>query len=144
MSNNSYEIRYNTLSEEQIVRHYEENGISLPNQSLEEYACKLKANAELIELWHSGKLVGLCACYMNNFDSKVSYISHIAILETYRGLKLGEYLISHVEQNAKSKGFDCMQLEVSKNNVAAYKFYQKMGYERKEDRGTKMLMYKSL
>ena len=144
MSSIQCEIRYNTLSEEQIVWHYEENGISLPNQSLEEYARKLKANAELIELWHSSKLVGLCACYMNNFDSKVSYISHIAILETYRGLKLGEYLISHVEQNAKSKGFDCMQLEVSKDNTAAYRFYLKMGYELKEDRGQKLLMRKLL
>ena len=144
MSSIQCEIRYNTLSEEQIVWHYEENGISLPNQSLEEYARKLKANAELIELWHSGNLVGICACYMNNFDSKVAFIAHIAILGTSRGKGLGEYLISHVEQKAKSKGFDCMQLEVSKDNVAAYKFYQKIGYELIEDRGQKLLMCKLL
>ena len=144
MSNIQCEIRYNTLSKEQIVSHYEENGISLPNQSLEEYARKLKANAELIELWHSGKLVGLCACYMNNFDSKVAYIAHIAILGTYRGEGLGESLISQVEHKAKSKGFDYMQLEVNKDNTAAYRFYQKKGYVLKEDRGGKLLMYKAL
>lgn len=144
MSGIQCEIRYNTLSIEQIVRHYEENGITLPNLNLEEYACKLKANAELVELWHNGKLVGLCACYMNNFEAKGAYISHIAILETYRGLKLGEYLISQVEQKAKSKGFDSMQLEVSKDNTAAYRFYQKMGYEPKEDRGVKLLLRKEL
>ena len=144
MSQIQCEIRYNTLSIAQIVLHYEENGIFLPNLSIEEYAGKLKANAELVALWYTDKLVGLCACYMNNLESKIAYISHIAILETYRRLRQGEYLISHVEQRAKSKGFDSTQLEVSKDNTAAHRFYLKMGYELKEDRGQKLLMRKLL
>lgn len=144
MLSNLCEIRYNTASHEQVIGHYKECDIFLPNLTMEEYVCKLKTNAEMIELWHRDKLVGLCACYMNDYESLMAYITHIAISKEFRYKGLGKFLILCAESRAKEKGFRVMDLEVLKENLVACDFYHKMGYVLKEDRRDKMLMQRLL
>lgn len=144
MENVEFEIRNNTLSEMQIITHFKENGIFMSEQALLGYAQKVKSFAELTELWKEGKLIGLCACYMNNYDSLIAYITHIAISKESRHEGYGQLLIMNVEHCAKEKGFKAMELEVFKTNVIACDFYRKMGYAIKEDRGEKFLLCKSL
>lgn len=139
-----YRIRYNTLSEMQIITHLQETGIVMDEKTLLEYVRKVMAFAQLTELWKTRKLIGLCACYMNDYKSLTAYITHIDISNELRHKGLGEVLISQVEICAKEKGFKNVELEVLKMNTIACGFYQKMGYTLKEDRGEKMLMHKNL
>lgn len=142
--NFEYELRSNTASPKEIVDFYEVNNISFNYYTLIDFANKIVNLAERIEMWWNGQLIGLCACYMNDKKTKISYVTHIAISKTLRRRGIGKFLITAVEEKAKNKGFNEMRLEVNRDNNAAYNFYVSNDYSPIESRESKILMKKIL
>lgn len=57
-------------------------------------------------------------------------LNNIAIAEKYRGQHLGEMLLSHMINKARSLGCELMTLEVRSGNTPALSLYDKMGFTR--------------
>ncbi|MNN86916.1 TDP-fucosamine acetyltransferase [compost metagenome] len=57
------------------------------------------------------------------------HIGTIATLPESRGLGIGSRLIEFVEQQALLQGFTKCSLTVKKENVLAFKLYERMGYQ---------------
>lgn len=57
------------------------------------------------------------------------HISMLATMPSARGKGVGQQLINVAEQKAKASGFSKLSLTVVKDNKAALKLYQKMGFE---------------
>lgn len=138
-------IQHNSILPHQLYEHFTECQISFPlNFDTVKYSEKLCMNASIVEVWDSEVLVGVCACYMNQLDIDVSYVSHIDVLRQYRQQGIGRMLIEEVIRMSLDKGFHYIQLEVLKDNMAALALYRKMGFTRKGDHENKWLLEKAL
>ena len=105
-----------------------------------QFALKIRTNAVTIEAYIANHLVGLCACYMNDFQTKTAYITHIAISPQYRGCGYGKQLLEKTIALAAKKGFRFLNLEVLKTNTPALALYQSHDFTIIEYRNTKYLM----
>lgn len=130
----------NEIDETGIYTHFTDCQIHIDGVNLIEYAQKLRRNATTIEMWDADTLVGLCACYMNNYETRTAYITHIAISPQYRGRGYGKQLLEKTIALAIEKGFRYLNLEVLKANVPALALYKSHNFTIIEDRTTKYLM----
>ena len=133
-------ITQNQVDSRGLLDHFIKCNTEIINVNLRLHAEKLRKFATTIEIWYDEELVGLCACYMNNIESGVSFISHIAIHPGFKRIGLGKKIIDTTIQGARLKGFQKLQLEVSKENSAAIAFYTKQKFVIIEDRESKFLM----
>ena len=132
------------LTVNQIEQHLQEcTGMDF-GMLIHDYAEKIHSHATTIALYQDTHLVGLCACYMNDFATKTAYITHIAISPLYRGRGYGKQLLEYTLQLAKTNGFDQLNLEVAKNNTPAQNLYLSHGFNLLADRNTKLLLQKVL
>lgn len=121
-------FKYNTVNEVHIVNHFRACSTPLEGIDIESHSKKLCNFAETFEIWFEDKLIGLCACYMNDIDSKVAYITHIEINKGYKGLGLGSRVLKMVFAKALALNYVAIKLEVSINNISAINFYHKNGF----------------
>lgn len=56
------------------------------------------------------------------------YIDNLAVMPAFRGQGIGSLLIEHVEEEARSKGYEKLSILAEKNNTKAYALYEKMGF----------------
>jgi ribosomal protein S18 acetylase RimI-like enzyme len=61
--------------------------------------------------------------------NKVGQIRYMAVDEKYQGQGLGKIIVDFLEQEAKKKGFQVLELQARENAV---KFYESQGYKVKE------------
>ncbi len=61
------------------------------------------------------------------------YISNLAVYPEYRGMGIGTYLITEIENYAKAKGIINTVLEVDVTNIGAFRLYERLGYEKKKE-----------
>ncbi len=108
------------------------------------YFDKLSKNAELLMHYLPEGLGGFVFFYCNDPEKKNSYISLICTDSQSRNRGIGSALIGQVLLISKMRGFGCCQLEVSKDNTAALRLYEKFGFEMQEDRDSKFLMVTSI
>lgn len=134
----------NEIDETGIYAHFQDCQIRIDGVNLMEYAQKLRRNATTIEMWDADTLVGLCACYMNDYETRTAYITHIAVPPQYRGCGYGKHLLETTIAAAAEKGFLRLNLEVLKTNLPALTLYQSHHFTIIEDRTTKYLMSLSL
>lgn len=62
------------------------------------------------------------------------YISRVATVEAERGRGLGKYLLDQAEQEARSRGFPRIVLEVAPSSTAALQMYRRQGYQQVDAR----------
>lgn len=136
--------RVGTANVNQIVANLVENKMELEGINVYHYAEKLRTFSTLFEAWYGCKLIGLCACYLNNFSEQIAYISHLAIDVNFRRLGAGGMLLKMVVNACTKYGFNSIRLEVYKDNFDARSFYLKSGFVDIDDHGNKFLMEKSL
>nr|WP_295975389.1 ribosomal protein S18-alanine N-acetyltransferase [uncultured Bacillus sp.] len=72
------------------------------------------------------KVVGYCGVWIVTDEA---HITNIAILQEYRGRKLGETLLRRIMDLAKEKGARTMTLEVRVSNNIAQSLYRKLGFQ---------------
>ena len=133
-------ITINMSSKEDIYRHFVQTGTDLGDIDLAEHVNKLYNLSTNIELWDNDSIIGMVNCYMNNRETKIAYISHIAINSDCRGRGYGHLLIEYTIKKARAEGYNKVQLEVHKSNQKALGFYLDNGFCVIEDRANKYLM----
>lgn len=104
------------------------------------YIEKLNDHAELLIHQDPNGVLGFVFFYCNAPEKIASYITLIGTSIEARGKGVGYALLNQVLFISKQRGFSVCQLEVSKNNIQALNFYQKIGFASIEDRGEKYLM----
>lgn len=110
------------------------------SENVDDYITKLVNNAEFVTAFHGETCQGFVAYYCNDLASRVAYITLVLVVPDYRGVGLGQSLVSFVLIHAKKKGFVQCRLEVSSNNEAALALYKKLGFRIIENRVNKILL----
>lgn len=125
----------------QLLQHYKDCNMLIDGVDMHKHFEKLCALATMV-LVHTAdeNLIGLCACYMNDFQTKTAYITHIAISSEYRGRGYGKELLEKTIAIAQEQGFQKLNLEVMKDNLSALALYRSHDFTIIEDRNTKYLM----
>ncbi|MEM6343145.1 MAG: GNAT family N-acetyltransferase [Bacteroidota bacterium] len=126
----------NDLMEENMGSYFAAFGINWdPDRYLKELA---KGDAWII--WLNQEKVG----FVHTSKKKgLPYIDSIQIASLYRKKGIGSRVLSWLELACKQAGHQEMRLSVFKSSPAL-KLYHRIGYEIKEDRGSKYLMHKFL
>lgn len=134
------DIFYNRTTSEDILAHFVECQIYVRERSLDSYAQKIRMNAITVEIWNTDILIALCACYMNDFETKTAYVTHIAVSPVYREKGYGKKVLKNTIALAQKDGFERIDLEVVKTNVAALNLYKLYHFKVIEERDDKYLM----
>ena len=95
---------------------------------LDVYAGKLATNAERIEAWASGQLIGLIAVYCNETTSGRAYISSVSVLPSHQGHGIAAGLLRHCLQRLRQRGLQRVELELDVRNLAAARLYRRHGF----------------
>lgn len=84
--------------------------------------------------------MGYCAFYANDAEHGNAYISLLAVRPEYQHMQIGARLLQAACERMQLSGMKYCLLEVRKSNEAAQRFYEKIGFEKIEERGDKYLM----
>ena len=86
---------------------------------------KIASRAIVVVACLDGRDVGYCAFYMNDFKSRMAYITLIAVREEYQNMRIGTDLIQYVKQTARVNGIHEIRLEVEEENTDGIRFYER-------------------
>lgn len=141
--------RQNTVGFEQLVSFYHDidslfNPALSSQVNLLEYIKKVYNNATIFECWDENQLVGLIACYANDFVSKKAYITSVAVLPEYQGYKIASTLLKKCLDYLVVNQFNQVSLEVNIDNIIAQTLYSKIGFIASQNKGIKLQMHKML
>lgn len=90
-----------------------------------EYASKLARLAESLYIFDGKGDIASCSVYCN---SKVAFISSIAVKKEFLERGIGTLLITEVKKYVRTKGCEEIHLEVYAQNSVALSFYIKNGF----------------
>lgn len=134
-------ITIGKITPERLLQHYKDCNMPIAGVDMRQHSEKLCALATMILVYTADEnLVGLCACYMNDYNTQTAYITHIAISPQYRGKGYGKQLLEKTIAIAQEHGFQRLNLEVLKTNLSVLALYQSHDFTIIEDRNTKYLM----
>ena len=106
----------------------------------DEYLEKLAVKAELLSHDSLDQCLGFVFFYCNDPAKYSSYISLLMVAQASRKSGIGVALVRYVLTLTAQRGFKVCRLEVRKENAAAIKLYETMGFCHIENRGEKYLM----
>lgn len=124
-------MRHNTASATEIAAHLRIcDGSFVPPLSsrvvIDDYAQKLAAYAERVELWADGVLIGLAAFYANR--QPAAYVTSISVLPSWQKRHLARQMLTECIRRARGLNFASMTLEVSSDHTAALALYRAQGF----------------
>jgi ribosomal protein S18 acetylase RimI-like enzyme len=96
---------------------------------------KILSDDSLGRVWliqHNSQAIGyivLTFGYSLEYRGREAVIDEIYILESHRGQGIGKRAIEFVEEVSPSLEIKVLHLEVERENIAAQRFYQKVGFE---------------
>ena len=96
--------------------------------NIEQYAEKIYEKAERFEAWDDDRLVGLIAAYLPDGMDGPCFVTNVSILEKYHGGGLALDLMRFFIAKVAELKCESIALEVSRQNVKAIHFYEKMGF----------------
>lgn len=95
---------------------------------LDAYAAKLARNAERIEAWASGQLVGLVAVYCNDIASGCAYVTSVSVLPGLQRQGIASRILAQCLVHVRQRGFQRVQLQVDARNHSATRLYRQHGF----------------
>ena len=104
---------------------------------------KLCTYAEFL-IAEASQLLGYCAVYANDQQSKVAYISLLCVKKEYQGMGIGKALLQACEDLAREKGMTVLRLEVKEDNEKAIRLYRGSGLIIRDRKLNKFIMEKAL
>lgn len=107
-------IKYDELFTKSIVK----------SQNFEGLIDKISCNANVISVCINGQVAGYCAYYMNDFKSRIAYITLIVVDENFQSNHIGTIMLDYIKAVAVINGFIGIRLEVHDKNVKAISFYE--------------------
>ena len=139
------EICINQANPQQIAEHLRACDASFTpplsdRLELSGYAQKIAENANRFEAWAEGELVGLVAAYFNNLETRTAFVTSVSVLPRWQGQRIASQLVSQCIAYADRNGFRRIELEVSVQNTAAVRLYEKHGFLADTPRGESVIM----
>lgn len=92
--------------------------------NLREYAGRIKEKAVIIEAWDKDYLAGMLAVYLNDFESKVGFISIISVTKECQRKGIAKALLSNAVKMGRENNFEKIRLEASKKDKRSIAFYK--------------------
>ncbi|MCT8136586.1 ribosomal protein S18-alanine N-acetyltransferase [Anaerobacillus sp. CMMVII] len=123
----NYSIRYMVEADIDDVLIVENNSFATP-WSRTAFVNEIRNNkfAHYLVVEDNGKIIGYCGVWVIVDEA---HITNIAIHPLYRGQKLGEQLLVHGIELARTLGATKMTLEVRVSNHIAQRLYSKLGFQ---------------
>ncbi len=103
-------------------------GIENEIENFKNYTEKVFNNAVIASYVVDEKSVGILAFYANDFDSKVGYVTQLAVDPDFQGKGIATKLMDFCCEYLINIGFSSVKLEVKESNIKAKSFYKKMGF----------------
>ena len=137
--------RSNEASEAEVIAHLRRCDTDfmppLSNRiEIDSYAAKIVSNANRLEAWADGNLIGLVAIYCNDQKDFLAYITNVSVQKEWVGKGVGSSLTQQGIKFAKKLGAKKICLEVDRNNIQAIALYKKIGFTSEKVSGTDIFM----
>ena len=88
------------------------------------------------------KIIAFLSIEVHHEDEEYIYLDDLSVTKQYRNNGIGTKLIRNAETYAKEINIHKICFHVEKSNTAAFRLYQRLGYEIYEDQGSRYLMIK--
>ena len=75
----------------------------------------------------SGRTLGFVA--YSQMTSDTVELNRLSVHQDFRGLKIGEKLVTRLIEIAKNNGYNTMYLDTSEPQIAGRRLYEKLGFE---------------
>jgi GNAT superfamily N-acetyltransferase len=108
------------------------------------YAEKLVQRATGFEAWSEGELVGLVAAYFDNIEQRLAHITNVSVVDAWKGQGIAATLVQQCLDHAKRSGMHTISLEVSADNAAARRLYDKAGFQTVNPQAGNLTMHRQL
>ncbi len=95
---------------------------------LDQYSNKIVEHATRFEAFCKNKLIGLIACYLNNYNCHTGFITNVSVVSSFKGNGIAKRLLSMLVHYAAEKNFNTISLEVNKFNIPAVSLYNSVGF----------------
>ena len=89
------------------------------------YAAKIAERAACFEAWHGAGLVGLVAAYDAGSEA---FITNVSVAPGFRGQGIAKMLLQACLQRMAGASRRRILLEVNRDNAAAIRLYESMGF----------------
>ena len=139
----------NTLSPaiQKVIQHFIDLLVTTPYTASQEILMNLVAseNSHLFLAYDdSENIIGMLTVGIYYSPTgKKAWIEDVVVNNTYRGQGIGEKLVQHAINFAKTKDVNLLMLTSHPSRIAANKLYQKVGFNRRETNVYKMIIEKS-
>ncbi len=142
-------IIYNSISENDLYRYLKSvSDLFNPNLDkvvdLKVYANKIYNNALIVESWEDEILVGIIACYANNYKTKEAYITHVSVSKEYQGRGISKMMFNNLYEVLKFKQFHIVNLEVNKRNTKALNLYESQNFKFKLEKKDSLILSRKI
>lgn len=94
---------------------------------------KIDNYAFFFAIFNGHNPIGYSVLYANDAQTKVGYISIIAVLNNMQNKHVGSALMQKCIETSAEKGMTYIRLEVLKNNESAILFYERWGFKYERD-----------
>lgn len=93
-----------------------------------QYAEKIARDAAVFSAYDKGRMIAFIAIYCNELDSRVAFMTMVAVANQYRKSGLASSLIETGIRHIRRLGFNSFRLEVHKTNLNAVAMYKRLGF----------------
>ncbi len=129
----------------EVCRYLSDNAMAfipplVPRLNLSDYSEKIALNATQFWVLNDEDEVGFAACYLNNPESEIGFITSISVCQKFQGKGLGSLLLNSIVSVGREQGFKHIRLEVFHENRVAVEFYLKFGFEILDQTQNKMIL----
>lgn len=96
--------------------------------NISDFSDKIRERAITFEAFTGKLLVGIVAAYFNDRSTNAGYITIVCVLKNYHGRGIAKELVNNCIQFGRNNRFTQIGLEVSEDNLKAFKLYQNLGF----------------
>lgn len=96
--------------------------------NIHQYSQKIIEYATRFEAFSNNQLVGLIACYMNDYKNQLGFITNVSIDGKFIGKGIAKQLLKMLLHYAVEKNFKTICLKVNKLNSPALSLYKSAGF----------------
>ena len=90
------------------------------------------------------RIIAFLSIEVHHEEEEYIYLDDLSVTKQYRNHGIGTQLIRNAESYAKDISIPAICLHVEKSNTAAFRLYERLGYEIYEDQGSRYLMIKHI
>ena len=97
--------------------------------SIEDYVKKVINNGTLLYTVHQDQISGLVVIYHNDYSTYNAYIPFLSVKKEFSGNGIAKFLVNEAIKLASESDMHEIKVKTWKENLAAQKVYQNLGFE---------------